>query len=245
MTTEDRRSPDPENSEQRAGAKKEEDQKADALEVGREAPVVSTGDTVEFEAVTGPSEETAPPKKKAPGAPARESEESKGLKHKIKKRDAELKALKKEVEELKKENDELKDKYLRKLADAENLRKRAEREMADYHLYALSDLLKELLSVVDNFERALATGDETNGKAFQEGVMMIYRQLVELLRKVGVTPILMQDKKFDPSHQQAVMTEESEEVQEPEVAEELQRGYLLHDRLLRPAMVKVRIPKKG
>jgi len=242
MTTEDRRSPDPENPDQQAEAKKEGDKKPDALEAGGEAPVVSAGDTVEFEAVTEPSEEAPTAKKKAP---APESEESKGLKHKIKKKDAELKALKKEIEELKKGREEQKDIYLRKLADIENLRKRLEREMADFRLYALSGLLIEMLDVVDNFERALATANETNGKAYQEGVEMIYRQLMELLRRTGVTPILMQDRKFDPSRQQAVLTEESEKVQEPEVAEELQRGYFLHNRLLRPAMVKVLIPKKG
>jgi len=215
---------------------------------GEDIQVVPAGDTVEFEAVTGPADEAPPPKKKASAeaaVPAAELEEAKGLKHKIKKRDAELKALRKEGEGLKKENEELKDKYLRTLADMENLRKRHEREMADYRQYALSGLLKEMLVVVDNFERALAAGDEADGKAFQEGVGMIYRQLVELLRKAGVVPILMQDKKFDPVHQQAVMTEESDDVLEAEVAEEMQRGYLLHGRLLRPAMVKVRIPKKG
>jgi len=238
--TEDRGSPDP-DKEKAADMKHEGDKKPDSLGRGGEAQTITPGDSVEFEAVAEPLDEGVPAKKKTP---APESEESKGLKHKIKKRDADLKSLKKESEDLKKENEELKDKYLRKMAEIDNLRKRLEREMADYRLYALSGLLKELLDVVDNFERALALGDETSGRAFQEGVEMIYRQLIEMLRKAGVTPILMQDRRFDPAHQQAVLTEESENVQEPEVAEELARGYLLHDRLLRPAMVKVCIPKK-
>ena len=240
MTDDDRNSDKEKDKQEEGSAARSGD--------GENAPAAPTGDTVEFEAVTEPSDEPPPPKKKSstePAVPAAESEESRGLKHKIKKREAELKALRKELEGLKKEHEELKDKYLRKLAEMENLRKRHEREMTDYRQYALSALLKEVLVVVDNFERALAAGDEADGKAFREGVAMIYRQLMELLSKAGVVPILMQDKNFDPVHQHAYLTEESEDVLEPEVSEEMQRGYLLHGRLLRPAMVKVRVPKKG
>lgn len=164
-------------------------------------------------------------------------EETKGLKSKLKKKEAEIKALKKEL-------DELKDKYLRVLAEMDNLRKRLEREKAEFRNYALSEFLRELLVILDNFERALQCGDQTDGKSFREGIEMIYRLTLDLLMKNGVVPIEVKDKRFNPAHHQAVLTEESEEVEEPQVVEELQRGYLHYERLLRPTMVKVRIPKK-
>jgi molecular chaperone GrpE len=166
-----------------------------------------------------------------------ESDEVKALKAKLRKRDSEIKHLKKEL-------DEFKDKYLRKLADMENLKKRVEREKIEFQQFALSDLLLELLLVLDNFERAMETKDAVNGKSFREGVEMIYRQYLDLLMKKGVKPLEFKGKKFDPNLQQALITEESEEVEEPEVSEEFQKGYLLHNRLLRPAIVKVKIPKK-
>jgi len=122
------------------------------------------------------------------------------------------------------------------LAEQENLRKRMEREKSEYYDYALSEFLKELLVVLDNFERALEAQDESDGKSFREGIQMIYKQLCDLLLK---------QKKFDPYFHQAFATEESEEVKEPQISEELQRGYKLRDRLLRPSLVKVIVPKKG
>lgn len=169
---------------------------------------------------------------------AKESEEAGKIKSRLHKKEAEIKALREE-------RDEWKDKYLRSLAEMDNTRKRLEREREEYVKYALADFLKELLLVVDNFERALQVKDETDGRSFQEGVAMIYRQLSEILRRFGVRPVESNDKKFDPNIHQAVLTEEAEGVEEPEVAELLQRGYWLHDRLLRPAMVKVLVPKKN
>jgi molecular chaperone GrpE len=192
------------------------------------------GDEVEYELIS--EEETAPESHgKAGHKPP--SEEDKGIKNKLKKRDAELKSLKKE-------HDDLKDKYLRKLAEMENLRKRFDRERVEYQQYALSEVLRELLLVLDNFERALKIQDQADGKSLQEGVELIYRQYLDLLKKQGVRPIEDSDRRFDPSVHQAVLTEESETVEEPEVAEVLQRGFWLQDRLLRPAMVKVLVPKK-
>jgi molecular chaperone GrpE len=193
-----------------------------------------TADEVEYEPI-GEREPLPEKKHKADLHP--DSEEEKGLKSKLKKKEAEIKALKKD-------QDELKDKYLRKLAEIENLRKRFERERADYLQYALSEFLREMLVVLDNFERALKTRDQADGKSFQEGVEMIYRQYQDMLKKKGVRPIELTDKKFDPAIHQAVLTEESDAVTEPEVAEELQPGYWLQDRLLRPSMVKVLVPRK-
>jgi molecular chaperone GrpE len=126
----------------------------------------------------------------------------------------------------------------------ENLRKRFDRERAEYEQYALSEVLREMLLVLDNFERALKIQDQADGKSLQEGVEMIYRQYLDLLKKQGVRPIEDSDRRFDPAVHQAVLTEESETIEEPEVAEVLQRGFWLQDRLLRPAMVKVLVPKK-
>jgi len=162
----------------------------------------------------------------------------KALKDKLKNRESEIKLLKKE-------NEELKEEYLRKIAEMENLRKRLDREKSEFYQYALSEFLKDLFVVLDNFERALESQNEGNGKNFREGIEMIYKQYLDLLMKQGVTPIEIKEKKFDPHLQQAFITEESEDVEEPVVIEELQKGYTLHNRLLRPALVKVIVPKKG
>jgi len=165
-------------------------------------------------------------------------DEAEALKKKLKKSQSDIKKLNKEI-------DKLKEELLRQMADKENLRKRLEREKSEFYDYALSELLKELLVVLDNFERALESQDQSNGKSFREGIEMIYKQYRDLLIKQGVTPVEIKEKKFDPQFHQAFATEESEEVDEPEVREELQKGYMLHNRLLRPALVKVIVPKKG
>lgn len=190
-------------------------------------------DEVEYEPVIEGDESTGNKDK----AGVRSQEEEKGLRPKLKKKDSEIKALKKEY-------DELKDKYLRSLAEMQNLRKRFDRERADYIEYSLNEFLREVLVVLDNFERALKVSDQAGDRSFREGVELIYRQYQDMLKKKGVRPIELADKKFDPAIHQAVLTEESDEVEEPEVSEELQRGYWLQDRLLRPAMVKVRVPRK-
>jgi len=167
-----------------------------------------------------------------------EEDELKALQNKLKKREVENRNIKNEMEKLK-------DNLLRQLAEKENLRKRLEREKNDYYDYALSEFLKELLVVLDNFERALESEDEVNGKSFREGLKMIHKQYRDLLMKQGVKPIEIKENKFDPHLHQAFIIEESEEVKEPVVSEELQRGYMLHSRLLRPSLVKVIVPKKG
>ncbi|MCK7484055.1 MAG: nucleotide exchange factor GrpE [Candidatus Moduliflexus flocculans] len=128
----------------------------------------------------------------------------------------------------------------------ENLRKRFDRERTEFQQYALSGLLLELLDVNDNFERALQSASAGGeGKTFREGVELIFRMFQSLLAKNGVRPIELKDRAFDPNFHHAMTVEESEEVREPEVVEELQKGYMHHDRLLRPALVRVRVPKKG
>ena len=164
-------------------------------------------------------------------------DEIKELKTKLKKQIAEIKRLKNE-------NKKLNDEYLRKTAEMENLRKRLEREKSDFYQYALSEFLGELLVVLDNFERALESESKGDGKSLRDGIEMIYKQYQNLLTKQGLTPIELKEKKFDPHIHQALQTEESADVKEPEISEEIQKGYMLHNRLLRPALVKVRVPKK-
>ena len=164
---------------------------------------------------------------------------TKAFKARLRKRDEEIRRLGQELADLK-------DQYLRKLADMENLRKRLEREKSEYFQYALAEFFLELVGIVDNFERALAAAErEGDGATFREGVELIHRLLVNFLHKNGVRPVETGSGPFDPVLHHAMATEESDEVQEPQVVEELQKGYFLKDRLLRPAMVKVRVPRKS
>jgi len=157
------------------------------------------------------------------------------LKAKLKRKDHEIKELKKEVHELK-------DRSLRLAAEMENSRKRLDREKSDYLQFALADALKDLVGVQDNFERALKSLSGSENPSAVEGIALIAKQLAELLRRRGVAEIEAEGKPFDPTLHSAVVSEESAEVSEPTVGEVLQKGFLLHDRLLRPAMVKVLVP---
>ena len=173
-------------------------------------------------------------------------EDAKALRGKLKKKDHEIKDLKQELETLRAEAAAVKDRYLRAAAEMDNQRKRLDRDRAEYLQYALSELLKELRAVVDNFERALANpAGAIEGTSFLAGVELIAKQLLDLIRRRGVTPIAAVGAPFDPTVHQAVLTEEAEGIAEPMIGEELQKGYRLHDRLLRPALVKVRVPKSS
>ena len=140
---------------------------------------------------------------------------------------------------LQQENADLKDRYLRTLADFENYRKRADREKSDFFKYALANLLRDLLPVLDNFDRALDHAAE--GDDFHKGVLLIYKQLFDTLTKHGLKPIDQSNVPFDPKIHEAVVREENASVPSHTVVEILQKGYFLQDRLLRPAMVKVAV----
>lgn len=133
----------------------------------------------------------------------------------------------------------LREALLRKAADFENLKKRSEREKADYVRYGLSETMRDLLGVLDNFERALAHAPAGEPDDFRTGVGMIARQLGDVLRKYGVSEVPALDTPFDPQFHEAVMREETAEVPPGTVVQVFQKGYVLNDRLLRPAMVKV------
>ena len=143
-----------------------------------------------------------------------------------------------ELAELQRERDDFKDRWLRKGAEFDNYRKRVERERREQADQAVVDLLQELLLVVDDFDRALTVGGDEGG-AYRKGVELIHGKLHDLLRKQGVTAMNVLGTDFDPNLHMAVVHEESPDHREGEVIGELQKGYLLHERLLRPAMVKV------
>jgi len=144
-----------------------------------------------------------------------------------------------DVAALKKERDEFYDRLLRKTAEFDNYRKRIERERREQSDQAVVDLIQELLLVVDDFDRAMTVEAGDGAAAYRKGVELIHTKLYDLLRKYGVRPIDTLGTDFDPNLHQAVIHESSPEHREGEVIGELRRGYMLGDRLLRPAMVKV------
>jgi molecular chaperone GrpE len=144
-----------------------------------------------------------------------------------------------ELADLQRERDDYKDRWLRKGAEFDNYRKRIERERREQADQSVVDLLEDLLLVVDDFDRAMKVESGEGGNAYRKGVELIHGKLHDLLRKQGLTPIDALGMDFDPHLHQAVVHEESPEHREGEVIGELRKGYMLNDRLLRPAMVKV------
>lgn len=144
-----------------------------------------------------------------------------------------------ELADLQRERDDYKDRWLRKGAEFDNYRKRIERERREQADQSVVDLLEELLLVVDDFDRALTVDPGEGGNAYRKGVELIHGKLHDLLRRQGLKPIDALGADFDPNVHQAVVHEESPEHREGEVIGELRKGYMLNDRLLRPAMVKV------
>lgn len=137
---------------------------------------------------------------------------------------------------------ELEDKLLREKAELVNFRKRKEEETSRMLKYSNEDLVKSLLPIVDNFERAINMDDdnlEDEVSKFLSGFKMIYCNLINTLEKYGVKAIDGANKEFDPTYHQAIMTEPHEGVESEMVIEVLQKGYLLKDKVIRPAMVKV------
>ena len=141
------------------------------------------------------------------------------------------------LEELRRERDAVQDRLLRTAAEFDNYRKRMDRERRDLAEYTAAEVIKDLLPIIDNLERALHAAEQDD--PLRKGVELIHKQMLEMLRKRGVTPIEALGADFDPNFHQAVIHEESAQHREGEVMEELQRGYVVGDRLLRPSMVKV------
>jgi molecular chaperone GrpE len=151
-----------------------------------------------------------------------------------------LRETERELDRLRQELASVKDSSLRTLADFDNFRKRSDREKAEARRYALLDPLRDFLPVIDNLERALASKGRLED--LKEGVELILRQMRALLERFSVNAVPALGERFDPTVHEAVMQEAVEEVGEPTVIEEFQKGYVLHDRLIRPAMVKVAMP---
>jgi molecular chaperone GrpE len=145
-----------------------------------------------------------------------------------------------EVAELRAEIADLRDRSMRTLADFDNYRKRTERERRDVLRYAAVEPLRDVLEVVDNLERAVAAGGSEDD--LRTGLEMILRQLGDMLRRHGVEAVPAVGERFDPAVHEGVRRLEDPQVEGPTVVEELQRGYRLHDRLLRPARVVVAVP---
>lgn len=177
-----------------------------------------------------PVEETAEEQSENPGQVAEEAEAQDEFQENL--------------DALKQENSELKDQYLRKHADFENYRKRMAREKADSVKYGNQELLKDLIEVIDNFDRAIKSAqDSQDFSSFRDGISMIEQQFTGMLEsKWGLKKMACTGVEYDPNSHEALMMEESAEVEVPTVLEDFQAGYTLHDRVLRPAKVKVGKP---
>lgn len=145
-------------------------------------------------------------------------------------------------EGLREEVKELRDRSMRTLADFDNFRKRAEKERREQRRYAGVEIMRDLLAVVDNLERA--AGARGSFEELREGLELILRQIAELLKRHGVERVSTGDGRFDPASHEAVASHESDDVSEPTIVKELQAGYRLRDRLLRPALVEVAVPNE-
>lgn len=145
-----------------------------------------------------------------------------------------------DVSKLERELADLRDRSIRTLADFDNYRKRADREREDIRRYATTELLRDLVGVVDNLNLALGSGG--TAEDLKKGVELTLRQFADLLRRNGVREVAALGERFDPAQHEAVSKHEDGSVSVPTVVDELRRGYFLHDRLLRPAMVRVALP---
>ena len=152
-----------------------------------------------------------------------------------------IKEMEARLESLEQEAKETHDRFLRISAEFENYKKRAAREMGDFRKFANESFVKAMLPVVDNLDRAIesSSNDKNTNTSVVEGVNMTLGEILKVFEQFGVIPFESLGKTFDPGFHQAVMQEENEDYPDNTVLNELQKGYLIHDRLLRPAMVVV------
>lgn len=162
----------------------------------------------------------------------------------LKKEFQEEEKISEEVETFKKEAEDLKDKYLRAVAEIENMKKRFLKEREENKLYSLQDFFKEFLIILDNLKRASC--EENNLKAVKEGLELIIKQIETLLERYGVKEELSKEgDSFDPYFQEAISSERTKGVDKPTILKIFQRGYFLYDRLLRPTLVHIALPEEG
>lgn len=177
-----------------------------------------------------------------PSTEAPEEEKQSGKRKSKKGQEIEL--LKAQVEEKAKLAGENYDRFLRAQAELDNYKKRVEREKSSLVKYGNEELIKALLPVIDNLERALNHPQGENPDGLMEGIEITLNQLLQVLEKFGVTPVASVGEPFDPSKHEAMMQVESADHEPNTVVSELQKGYFLNDRLLRPAMVSVAQPPR-
>jgi len=158
-----------------------------------------------------------------------------------------IKELEAKLEAKEKEAGESYDRLLRVSAEFDNYKKRSSREMEEFRKFANQSLIKEMLSVVDNLELAInsTNGHKAIDKDLLQGLEMTHREILKVFEKFNVKPIDAKGQPFDPTFHEAVMQEETNDSPKNSVINELQRGYMIHDRLLRPSMVVVAKPKEN
>jgi molecular chaperone GrpE len=143
------------------------------------------------------------------------------------------------VDALRQERDDLQDRLLRTAAEFDNYRKRTDRERRELSEAVAADLIRDMLPVVDDLERALAAAAETPDPALRSGVELIHRQLVDVLRRRGAEAFESVGQDFDPAWHEAILSEPAGNRRDGEIVGEIRRGYRIGQRLLRPALVKV------
>jgi molecular chaperone GrpE len=190
-------------------------------------------------------DETAPPQAPPVAAPAPDPRvatleaEVRDALERARRAGAELEGTKERAVRAEEEAGRLREALLRKSADFDNLKRRTEKDKSDYFKFALADAFHELLGVLDNFERALAHRGDASSEDFQLGIDMIARQLGDALRKYGLVEVPAVGVAFDPNLHEAVVSEETAGAPPGAILEVFTKGYMLNDRLLRPARVKV------
>lgn len=166
-------------------------------------------------------------------------------KHEIDKHEKKIEELELQLAEKTNAIEEMKDKWLRASADFDNYRKRIIKEKTEWRDFAQEEIIEELLPVLDNFDRALVamlTSIPNDHVAFAEGMKLVHKQLIDILTQHKVTVIDCVGKPFDPHFHEAVMTIQTSDYPEDTVVEEIQKGYMHYDKVIRPAMVKVSKP---
>ena len=158
-----------------------------------------------------------------------------------------MKALETKFEAKEKEAEETYDRLLRLSAEFENYKKRSSREIEEFRKFANQSLIKEMLSVVDNLELAMnsTNGHKAIDKDLLQGLEMTHREILKVFDKFNVKPIDAKGQLFDPTFHEAVMQEETNDYAKNTVISEMQKGYMIHDRLLRPSMVVVAKPREN
>jgi molecular chaperone GrpE len=168
-----------------------------------------------------------------------QEEEIEEMEKKMDTEDEERTQLKKQLEDMNAACSEMKDKMLRMAAEFDNYKKRTSREMDNIYLDAKCDTVKNILPIIDNFERALETGVCDSCVSYKQGVELIYKQLIDILASMGVEEIKALGEKFNPDLHNAVMHVEDENASANEIVEVFQKGYKLNERVIRYSMVKV------